>query len=328
MENISEHVKREREARGVTIEELAKGTFISVAVLKDIESGKFDKYKGDELYLKMYLRKIAKYLGLEEKELDAEFEALTQEIQLEEIRQEDLNKRLSEENKKNVTISGKVSDTFKDLKNVKPKKTISNKRVYEDRYLLRYFKYALVGVVCVAIVFVVWYAIVAGRSSSETPAFNDNDTPTVEGNNDAGKQDQDDTNNSNKDDKKDPVPQTPAVEIIKNSELDYSFKLDPTIETITFKIEFVGRTWSSLQYNGTDYSGFKSGIYNNNNKSNSLDATPEVVELTFNAAEFQNLQLKLGYFMGHRFYINDTQLEIDASEYDGGNKTLKVAQVR
>lgn len=64
----------------------------------------------------MYLRKIAKYLGLEEKELDAEFEALTQEIQLEEIRQEDLNKRLVEENKKNITISGKVSDTFKDLK--------------------------------------------------------------------------------------------------------------------------------------------------------------------------------------------------------------------
>ena len=55
MENISEHVKREREARGITLEELAKGTFISVAVLKDIESGAFDKYKGDELYLKMYL---------------------------------------------------------------------------------------------------------------------------------------------------------------------------------------------------------------------------------------------------------------------------------
>ena len=176
MENISEHVRREREARGVTIEELAKGTFISVAVLKDIESGKFDKYKGDELYLKMYLRKIAKYLGLEEKELDAEFEALTQEIQLEEIRQEDLNKRLVEENKKNITISGKVSDTFKDLKNVKPKKSISNKRVYEDRYLLRYFKYALVGVVCVAIIFVVWYAIVAGRSNTEAPDFKDNNT--------------------------------------------------------------------------------------------------------------------------------------------------------
>ena len=68
MENISERVKKEREARGITLEELAKGTFISVAVLKDIESGNFDTFKGDELYLKMYLRKIAKYLGLDEKE--------------------------------------------------------------------------------------------------------------------------------------------------------------------------------------------------------------------------------------------------------------------
>ena len=157
MENISEHVKREREARGITLEELAKGTFISVAVLKDIESGAFDKYKGDELYLKMYLRKIAKYLGMEEKELDAEFEALTQEIQLDKSYQGNNDKKLVDENKKNVTISGKVSDTFKDLKNVKPKKTISNKKVYEDRYLMRYFKYVLVALVCIGIVFVVFY---------------------------------------------------------------------------------------------------------------------------------------------------------------------------
>ena len=330
MENISEHVRREREARGVTIEELAKGTFISVAVLKDIESGKFDKYKGDELYLKMYLRKIAKYLGLEEKELDAEFEALTQEIQLEEIRQEDLNKRLVEENKKNITISGKVSDTFKDLKNVKPKKSISNKRVYEDRYLLRYFKYALVGVVCVAIIFVVWYAIVAGRSNTEAPDFKDNNTPTVEGNNDAGKQDSDDNKNSNTDDKNedDKKAETPTVEITKNGELDYSIKLDPSMTTFKFKMEFVGRTWSQLNVNGSDYSGFKSGIYNNANKSNATDAAPEIVELDIPVENFQNLDLKLGYFMGHRFYINDQPLEIDASEYDGGNHTLKITRVQ
>ena len=168
MENISERVKKEREARGITLEELAKGTFISVAVLKDIESGNFDTFKGDELYLKMYLRKIAKYLGLEEKELDADFEALTQEIQLEEIRQEDLAKRLADENKKNITISEKVSDSFKDLKKIKPKKPISNKRVYEDRYLLRYLKYALVGVICIALVFVVWYTIIASKSDDSS----------------------------------------------------------------------------------------------------------------------------------------------------------------
>lgn len=328
MENISERIKREREARGVTIEELAKGTLISVAVLKDIESGKFDKYKGDELYIKMYLRKIAKFLGLEEKELDQAFDALTQEIQLEGIRQDDLNKRLAEENKKNVTISGKMSDTLKDLKSVKRKKPISNKRVYEDRYLLRYFKYALIGILCIAIVFVVWYAIVASRSSDDVPKFNDNDTPTVEGNTDAGKQDSDDNNTNTNDNTPEPTPEVTPIEIIKNGDLDYSLKIDPTVETFTFKVEFVGRSWTSMKYNGSDYDQFKNGIYNNANRSNSLDAQPEVVELTFNTAEFQNMEMTLGYFMGHRFYINDTQIEIDASEYDGSTKTFKLAKVQ
>ena len=332
MENISEHVKREREARGITLEELAKGTFISVAVLKDIESGAFDKYRGDELYLKMYLRKIAKYLGMEEKELDAEFEALTQEIQLDKNYQGNNDKKSIDENKKNVTISEKVSDTFKDLKNVKPKKTISNKKVYEDRYLMRYFKYALVALVCVGIVFVVWYSIVATRTPSSNEDFKDNNTPTVEGNNDAQDQNTDNGNNeadtTEENNKKDETKPTPTVEITKNGELDYSIKLDPSMTTFKFKMEFVGRTWSQLNVNGSDYSGFKSGIYNNANKSNATDAAPEIVELDIPVENFQNLELKLGYFMGHRFYINDQPLEIDASEYDGGNHTLKITRVQ
>lgn len=326
MENISEHVKREREARGVTIEELAKETLISVAVLKDIESGNFDKYKGDELYLKMYLRKIAKYLGLEEKELDAEFESLTQEIQLKEIKQEDFNRRLAQENKKNITISGKVSDTFKDLKKVKPKKNISNKRVYEDRYLLRYFKYALVGLVCLAIIVVVWYAIVVGRSSSEPSNFKDDNIPTVEGNTNAGKQDTDDSEDNKKEDEK--KVETPVVEVTKNGTLDYNVKIDPSLDTFKLKMEFVGYTWARLDVNGSEYSGFKSGIYNRANKANSATAEPEVVELDIPTADFQYLELKLGNFTAHRFYINDQPLVIEANEYSGGKRTLKVTRVQ
>ncbi|OUP77841.1 transcriptional regulator [Erysipelatoclostridium sp. An173] len=330
MENISERVKKEREARGITLEELAKGTFISVAVLKDIESGNFDTFKGDELYLKMYLRKIAKYLGLEEKELDADFEALTQEIQLEEIRQEDLAKRLADENKKNITISEKVSDSFKDLKKIKPKKPISNKRVYEDRYLLRYLKYALVGVICIALVFVVWYTIIASKSDDSSD-FNNNNTPTVEGNNEAANQntdEQNDTENNNNPADQEPAEQTPAVTITKNGELNYSFSVDESQPTVKFRVEFVGRSWCQLDYNGSEYDGFRTGIYNDANTSNSLDATPEVVELEFNKDEFQTLELTMGAFYGHRFYINDTQIEIDPSEYDGGKKTLVLTKVQ
>ena len=324
MGNISEQVRREREARGITLEELAKGTFISVAVLKDIESGAFDKYKGDELYLKMYLRKIAKYLGMEEKELDADFEALTHEIHIEGTPK---SKSIDDENKKNVTISGKMSDTFKDLKNVKPKKQISNKRVYEDRYLMRYFKYALVVIVCIAMILVVWYSIVASKTPDNSNEFDNNKTPTVEGNNDAGKQDTDSPNQGDKDDKKDDKPKK-TVEVIKNDSLDYSIKLAPGQETFKFKVEFVGRSWTRLNVNGKEYEEFKSRIYNDANKSNSLSADPEVVELEFPVDTFENLELSFGYFMGHRFYINDILLDVDPSEYSGGKRTLKIMQVR
>ena len=296
----------------------------------NIESGNFDTFKGDELYLKMYLRKIAKYLGLEEKELDADFEALTQEIQLEEIRQEDLAKRLADENKKNITISEKVSDSFKDLKKIKPKKPISNKRVYEDRYLLRYLKYALVGVICIALVFVVWYTIIASKSDDSSD-FNNNNTPTVEGNNEAANQntdEQNDTENNNNPADQEPAEQTPAVTITKNGELNYSFSVDESQPTVKFRVEFVGRSWCQLDYNGSEYDGFRTGIYNDANTSNSLDATPEVVELEFNKDEFQTLELTMGAFYGHRFYINDTQIEIDPSEYDGDKKTLVLTKVQ
>ena len=153
-----------------------------------------------------------------------------------------------------------------------------------------------------------------------------NNTPTVEGNNDAGKQDSDDNKNSNTDDKNedDKKAETPTVEITKNGELDYSIKLDPSMTTFKFKMEFVGRTWSQLNVNGSDYSGFKSGIYNNANKSNATDAAPEIVELDIPGREFPKFGIKIRYFMGHRFYINDQPLEIDASEYDGVIIPLKL----
>ena len=51
-------------------------------------------------------------------------------------------------------------------------------------------------------------------------------------------------------------------------------------------------------------------------------------EVMEDAETFENLDLRIGYFMGHRFYINDELLEIDPSEYNGGSETLKITQVK
>ena len=65
MNKLSLYIREKREEKGITIEELSKRTLISPAVLKDIEAGKFDKYSGEEAYVKMYLKKISNALEVD-----------------------------------------------------------------------------------------------------------------------------------------------------------------------------------------------------------------------------------------------------------------------
>lgn len=85
MENIGANIRRQREAKHLTIEELSQRTKISVAVLHDIEDGKFDRYKGDEAYVKMYLKKISNVLSLDADMMTQQYIDLTQEIQMAEM---------------------------------------------------------------------------------------------------------------------------------------------------------------------------------------------------------------------------------------------------
>ena len=79
MDKISEKIKAARIAKGVTIEEIAEATLLSVNIIKDIEDGAFERFVGDELYVKMYLKKIARYLEIDETIAD-DYYAITREI--------------------------------------------------------------------------------------------------------------------------------------------------------------------------------------------------------------------------------------------------------
>lgn len=170
MDRVSEYLKAQREARGVSLEQLSKGTLISVAVLKDIEGGRFDKYKGDELYVKMYLKRIAEFLEIDSHELIDDYVSLTQEIQLEDLRKKEEKIRLQEEKRGNVTFVGKLGETIREIKPTSsPLQKRKAKRVYEDNYIARYFKYGLIILLCAVIIFVIWYSIVASKSGDNTP---------------------------------------------------------------------------------------------------------------------------------------------------------------
>lgn len=63
MESLGQFLKREREFRGITLEDLSRTTKISQASLKNIEEDQWDLLpKG--AYLKGYLVSYARYLGL------------------------------------------------------------------------------------------------------------------------------------------------------------------------------------------------------------------------------------------------------------------------
>lgn len=322
MDRVSEYIKKQREAKGVTLEQLSKDTLISVAVLKDIENGRFDQYKGDELYVKMYLKRIADFLELDSDEIVKDYISLTQEINLNDLKEMKSNN--IDELAKGTTFVDKLGDSFKNIKPSPASKL--PKRVYEDRFLTRYLKFGAILVVFVAIVFVIWYAVVSVEKSKDSSEFNNNTNPTVEG---EVVTDKDDTNKDNTDeDNTEETTTNDKVEIIKNGTMDYNFKLDSSVSEFTFKIEFVGRTWSSLRVNGAEVSDFEQRIYNNANVNNDLNATPEVIERTFKVADFNSLELKLGYNWGHRFYINGQQIEIDQNDYSNTSSVLKLAVIK
>ena len=97
MDNLGENIRRQREAKHLTIEELSAKTKISVAVLKDIENGKFDRYKGDEAYVKMYLKKISNVLSMDTDMVTQQYLELTREIELEDIKDKEVQNQHQDE---------------------------------------------------------------------------------------------------------------------------------------------------------------------------------------------------------------------------------------
>lgn len=73
MGTFGENLRREREMRGVTLEEIRDATKISLRTLQALEADKFDKLPGG-IFTRSFVRAYAKYLGLDEESVLAEFQ--------------------------------------------------------------------------------------------------------------------------------------------------------------------------------------------------------------------------------------------------------------
>ena len=69
---FGEHLKREREMRGVSLEEVSAATRISTRFLEAIESDKWESLPGG-VFNRGFIRSVARYLGLDEDSMVAEY---------------------------------------------------------------------------------------------------------------------------------------------------------------------------------------------------------------------------------------------------------------
>ena len=328
MDKISEKIKAARIAKGVTVEEVAEATLLSVNIIKDIEDGAFERFVGDELYVKMYLKKIARYLEIDETIAD-DYYAITREIKKADLK--DL------ENKKedigSVTFVDKV-------KNIQPtKKQPTRKGVYEDHYILRYIKYAIVIIIVIAIIIVLGYSFVFTKSNDSS--FKNSNTYKTETSETLKKKTTEtDKKKTTKSDttKKDEQTST-EITFTKNADGDYSFKLPDGYDQETFKlkVDFTFATRVDLHVNGDPNSyqtdTFKRGVYSGSlapSMSDALkdDSACESVELEFNVNDFQYLEFSYSWNIGHRYYINDQKLPLEESDHNNTIKTFKLTMVK
>lgn len=75
MGSFGENLRREREMRGVSLEEIANATKIGVRALQALEEGQFSKLPGG-IFTRSFIRSYARYLGLDEESILAEYQLL------------------------------------------------------------------------------------------------------------------------------------------------------------------------------------------------------------------------------------------------------------
>ena len=105
MIEVGDTLKNSREVSGVTLEEVSKDLEIPIILLEQIEDGNMGAFK-DVFELKEYIRKYAKYIGLNPEELIDEFNSFmferTSKIPMKKIEEAARENKIEEENDNRV----------------------------------------------------------------------------------------------------------------------------------------------------------------------------------------------------------------------------------
>jgi len=300
VDNLGEYLRQQRKAKKLTIEELSQKTKISVAVLRDIENGKFDRYKGEEAYVKMYLKKITNVLNMDTESVTQQYLELTQAIKLEDLKEAKTDNHHNED----IVKKGKKFAFESPQYARKPS-------VYEDKSHVKIVRTIIILVLVCLVIMVIWYGVYMTRSQTPEPNFKPNNPTSVEGvdPNESKEEPKDPEQDQNK-------PVQKEISFTRTEKLHYTIKLPEDMKTFTFKIEYGNRSWGALKVNDQSYNDEEAGIYDH------IYEKGDVIELSLTVADFNSLSLRNGYNIGHHYYINDQEIAIEKDDESSSVDTI------
>ncbi|MGM9953134.1 MAG: helix-turn-helix domain-containing protein [Intestinibaculum porci] len=292
MNNLGEEIKKKRLEKGLTIEELSQKTMLSVAIIRDIENGAFNRYEGDETYVKMYLRKISSALDMDEDQITQAYVNLTQQLKAEE--EEEANKKAEE--------SEQELQKRKDFQFERPNYNTKGS-VYADKPHLKYVRGIIVVVLISLICAVVYIGVSVGKSGSENTKYT-NTSNTATGKVNTKKKSS--TATKKKETKKKAAKKKSSTQVTfkRLGTFQYQMVLPKDTKNVKLKIVFGARCWVGFSANGASLNGLSSKIYN----------AGDTVEQTIDTTTLRQLTVRSGNNTGTKYYINNQQIPLTDAE--------------
>ncbi len=299
MNRLGEEIKEKRESKGMSIEELSEKTMLSTAIIKDIENGAFDRYEGDEAYVKMYLKKISTALDMDKDEVTKSYIALTEEIKREELEEIQRQAEIEEANNKD-----KKTKKVKKTKNKDEKNYTKSSSVYQDRGHIKIIRGIIIVLLVALIIAVAWIGINSTKSNDSTYTKK-SDTVSGEVATDDNEDDQSDEESSNdsetkNDETTEETTENDKVTVENTSGLNYTITIPDGTDEFTFKTSFNNRTFAYFRENGDVIDGVEGKVYNSGEK----------VEFTVKTKDFKSILVHIANNQGTKFYVNDEEVTL------------------
>ncbi|MBM7659290.1 cytoskeletal protein RodZ [Bacillus mesophilus] len=287
MTELGQHLKRAREERNITLEELQLITKIQRRYLQNVEEGNFDALPGI-FYARAFVKQYAEAVGLDSEQVFEEF--------------------------KNELPSAKKEAIPEQLSRVKRARAEVNTK---DSKFLQLFPKILVTVIVIGIAFTVWKVSqtdppadqVEEKPETETGAEVEENTknPLQTGNTDSEEEETVTEEEETTEVEEEVVEPVQQFELVESSGRSFTYKLSNTNQFIV-EVSTTGETWLDLR-NGKNKKFF-SGMLNTKADDQAPDRT------TYDYTNETEAFVKLGKAMDSVLMINGQKVELPAEPKD------------